>query len=158
MKLSKQYPLDQLRIAHEELNRQRDAVARRHDSIRTRAAVLVGAAAIGQAFITQHASVWGWASGLLALLAAVLGVLALLVKSVGEDVLVEELRNNAVAGADVYSVEWQLVDDKIKAHRFDENALNLKRLLVLWGFTILVVSWIAGILTIGLGGYSAAHG
>jgi len=146
-----EYPHEQLRLVHDELNRQRSAVTGRHDSMRTRAAILIGGAGVGLTFLANFHSVWlAWTSGILAIVAAGAGVIALLVQGVGDDVIVRKLRDNSLV-VDTYSAEWQLVEDKLVALEFDESSLNVKRLAVQFGFALLVLSWIAGVATITLG-------
>lgn len=150
MPMEHEYPAEQLRLVHDEINRQILSASSKHKAMRDRASILVGAAAIGVAF---YASPLGNLLGLFAAAFSVTGaVFGLWVMSPtkGPDVIARRLRFNSLGAPDLYGAEYQLVDDKIRALEFDQDSLEKKRKRIFAGFLFLGVSWILVIIAVAL--------
>ena len=145
-----QYPAEQLRLVHDELNRQVLSASSKHQGMRDRANILPGAAAIGVAFYASHlGSLMGLIVAIFSVAAALFGLWTLR-PTKGLDVIMRDLRLNSLGAPDLYSAEYQLVDDKIKALESYEVSLDKKAKQISAGFLFLVVSWIFVILGLAI--------
>lgn len=164
-------PTAQLRLVHEELNRQRELTHKRHDAMRTRAIFLAGAAtaALGaqapkiQSAVKETYGVLRHLPGLpeyrelvhvslpavftvLAILAALVsgwcGLRCLRVERGGEINATLLARNALTEGVSEYAVEWALVGDKLAVHDQDNERLEGLRRWFHFGGILLAVSWL----------------
>ncbi len=164
-------PLQQLELVHTELNRQRDATVDKHRTMYQRSSLLIGAATLvtgvqaariptaisAMRALLSGTSLWEivhTASALslavlatvLALVAAILGIRAIMVETGGE-IDIEKLAQNVLGPpADIYTAEWSLVRDKIGVHLGDMRRLEGRRKLFTRGASFLVISWVIAIL------------
>jgi hypothetical protein len=144
-------PLEQLRLVHDELNRQREYVANRHKSMQDRATVLIGAAGVSLGIQVANLPHWIlWVVLLPSIASATLGAISIR-GTRSPEIDVALLRAN-VLGIDIYSAEYALVTDKIQAHDFEVVALESRRRLVIAGFGFLAASWIETIVVLALNG------
>lgn len=164
-------PSAQLRLVHDELNRQRDLTHKRHDAMRTRAIFLAGTAAAVLAaqssrvqtstLVMYHVAtgrlsitpVLTWAPAAFTLLAVVSALTAAcyglicLRAEYGPEINATLFAQNALeVGVDAYAAEWALVGDKLAVHNDDNQRLEQLRKKFHRGGTYLVVSWILVIL------------
>jgi hypothetical protein len=162
-------PLAQLGLIHAELNRQRDATADKHRTMYQRSSLLIGAATLvtgvqaariptaiallrtaltrGEFSVQYFAALtFAVAATVLALVSAIQGIRAIMVETGGE-IDIEKLAANSLGSlADIYTVEWSLVRDKLGVHIGDMRRLEGRRRLFTRGAQVLVVSWILAIL------------
>ena len=166
-------PLEQLTLVHEELNRQRDSTADKHRTMYQRASLLIGGATLVtgvqaarfpmainaiensvhkhgwctfDAFHTVAALVFAIGATIFALIAAIQGIRAIMVET-GLEIDVAKFGANLLEGpSDLYTGLWSLVRDKLEVHAGDMLRLESRRLLFTRGATMLVVSWSLAIL------------
>lgn len=164
-----QYPREQLKIVHAEVDKQRERLRGKHDSMFSRASLVVGAgsaaiavqgtrlpAAFGVAMKFSNGDhftwlgLWAWLSFVLAIgtvlagfWSASQGVRSLSIER-GSEVDVEAFRRKAL-GADAYSAEWALVRDKIEVHKEDYARLVKRSGLVSSALTWVVAAWALGL-------------
>ncbi|MCH6470705.1 hypothetical protein [Sinomonas terrae] len=167
-------PSAQLRLVHDELNRQRDLTHKRHDSMRTRAIFLAGTAAAvlaaqssrlqNSTLVMYHLTVGrlsitpilAWAPAAFTLLAVASALVAAcyglvcLRAEYGPEINATLFAQNALeVGVDAYAAEWALVGDKLAVHNDDNQRLEQLRKKFHRGGTYLVVSWVLVILQFG---------
>lgn len=131
--------LFQLRLIHQELNRQRESHARRSESINARAAIVIGSATIASGLQSVGVANW-WA--LIAIgataVAAALGIVATFPR-VGKDVDPLRLRNELYV-LEPEAAELFLIDHKNLVHHQDENSLVRRGRFLRAGYVLLGVS------------------
>ena len=165
--------LDQLRVVHAELNRQRDATSIKHQTMYQRAGLLIGAASVvtgvqsaripgairrlvGQAQVSYEwnaeitLSVAALGLAILAcaaaITAAIYGMRTLWAER-GSEIDVEKFAVNALESSpDLYATEWSLLADKLGVHVEDNKRLEAKLAHFSDGAKVLVVAWIIAIL------------
>ena len=164
--------LRQLRVVHDELNRQRDATAAKHATMYQRATLLIGAATVVTGVqsarlplaiqrLVAHAAAettvtpeiaLNIASLALALIAAGAGVASAIggIRTLwverGSEIDVEKFAVNVLnAQPNLYATEWSLLADKLGVHAEDNRRLEAKRKTFMVGASLLVVAWIAAI-------------
>jgi hypothetical protein len=143
------YSYEQLRLFHNELDRQRDASARRLSNMHTRAAILVASSGVlGTIQSVTQATSWAYIPVLISLSAAILGVIAMR-PTKGPDA---DARKNldAVLKADPYSAEHYIVRQNQRGLEDDMRGLDSLRKVILCGYSLLVFSWIAMLAVIAL--------
>ncbi|WP_442542585.1 hypothetical protein ACSBOX_11580 [Arthrobacter sp. KN11-1C] len=135
-------PVDQLKLVHAEVDRQRAAVTQRLASMHTRGAILVTASGV---FSTVQANTWvsGWQFiGIgLSVIAAVFGLLAMRPTS-GLDAFAGKSFEDRL-WADTYSVEYSIVTDSITGLSNDMELVAKTANIVVIGYAILAVAWLA---------------
>lgn len=137
-------PTEQLRIIHDELNRQRDIVDRRFANMYTRASILVVAAGVTPGVnALVRPEVWQLLSGVFAVVAAGYGLWIL--KPITD--LDAVIAGHVVSYLEKkpYTVEWQIVKDNESALRADLIRLAKAGANVEIGYIFLVISWIVSI-------------
>jgi hypothetical protein len=139
-------PLEQLRVIHGELDKQRALQTARESALQTRLALLVGGAGLGMTLMARApVGLLSILAGVLALTAAAVGVITMVaLKTKGDEVAPAKLRAqlHLPETPDVYSLEHRLTQDKIAAHQDDQARLRVKSHACQIGFGLLVLSWL----------------
>jgi hypothetical protein len=135
----------QLASLSAELDRQRQSFTSRQSAMYSRAAILVGSASIASGIQSAgHSDPWAALGVFASLLAALLGVVALWVRT-GPEPDMGKFRDKLYELAPG-AMELTLFDAKLDAHGLDEASLTRRRRLVNLGFTALSLA----ILFVGL--------
>ena len=165
--------LDQLRVIHAELNRQRDSTANKHQTMYQRAALIIGAASIVTGVqsariptairrLAEHAGestdltpticldiaalLFAICACVAAIAAAIFGIRTLWAER-GSEIDVNKLAVNALGSSpDLYATEWSLLADKLAVHAEDNKRLEQKLVHFSLGAKLLVLAWIIAIL------------
>jgi hypothetical protein len=142
-------PIDQLKLVHAEVDRQRTAINQRMGNMHTRAAILVTASGV---YSTVQANNWvsGWQLiGIsLSIVAAVIGLWSMR-PSPGTDANATlSFRERLIA--DPYSTEYSIVEDSMDGLVDDLDRIEKAARLIVWGYGILVLAWLAMPVTVGL--------
>lgn len=137
-------PTEQLRIIHDELNRQRDIVDRRFANMYTRASILVVAAGVAPGVSSLvKPDAWQLLSGVFAVVAAGFGLW--IMKPIKDLDAVIAGHVASYLEKKPYTVEWQIVKDNESALRADLIRLTTAGANVEVGYILLVISWIVSI-------------
>lgn len=117
--------------------------------MQSRAAVLIAGATIFTGlWVSKGRTVPNLLSVVFALVAAIAGVISIRA-TVGDEVILEKARDALLApDTDIYSAEFGLVMDKIKAHEFDTKALEDRRKVINFGLVLLLASWLTSVVSI----------
>ncbi|NUU30948.1 hypothetical protein [Arthrobacter sp. C9C5] len=141
--------MEQLRLVHAEVVRQRATVLQRTGNMHTRAAILVTASGV---FSTVQANNWvtGWQfiSITLSVVAAVIGLWAMRPSS-GVDANATLYFQERLA-ADPYSTEHSIVTDSMEGLSDDLQRIERAAKLIVAGYGILALAWLAMPITVGL--------
>lgn len=141
--------MDQLKLIHAEVDRQRSSVLQRFTSMQTRAAILVTASGV---FSTVQASNWvtGWQAISIALsvAAAVIGLWSMR-PSTGVDANATLFFQERL-DADPYSTEYSIVRDSMEGLSDDLERIERSANWIVMGYAILALAWLAMPITVGL--------
>ncbi|MEV8132890.1 hypothetical protein AB0O54_17300 [Pseudarthrobacter oxydans] len=142
-------PIEQLKLVHAEVDRQRTAINQRMGNMHTRAAILVTASGV---YSTVQANNWvsGWQfiSISLSIVAAVIGLWSMR-PSPGTDANATlSFKERLIA--DPYSTEYSIVEDSMDGLVDDLDRIEKAARLIVWGYGILVLAWLAMPVTVGL--------
>lgn len=132
------YPVEQLKILHAEVDRQRDTNARRFANMHTRAAILIGAS--GVLGTLQVGVGWKSAAVIVSLVAAGHGLWALR-PTKGRDADATKNTNQFLT-KEPYAAEHRIVMDNIQGLSVDMSALESVRTVVARGYIFLVSGWV----------------
>jgi hypothetical protein len=130
--------LFQLRLIHDELNRRRESLARRSESVNARAAVVIGLQA------TSDPNWWGLVAIGATALAAALAILATFPRF-GNEIDVLKLRDEVYV-LEPASAELFLIDHKNAVHSSDEDRLMAQGRLLRASYILLGLSVAASFL------------
>lgn len=141
-----EYPREQLKLFHAELDRQRDVVARRLGNMHTRAAILIGASGVlGTLQASAKVTNWSYVSVSASLLAALLGLWAMR-PTKGDDADARKNLEKSLS-SHPYSVEHYIVRHSQAGLAVDMAMLDSNRRVLTVGFVVLIVSWGATFVT-----------
>lgn len=133
--------VEQLKILHEELNRQRDTNAVRFSNMYLRASILIGATGVQSGIdFSKNRSQWQILSGIIYLLAASCGFWVMRPVK-GRDGVLNQDRIKKWLEAPPYSVEYQIVMDNSEALKEDMKRLDCAGITLRIGYALLVCSW-----------------
>jgi hypothetical protein len=136
-----------LRLAHAEIERDRESYARRLQAIDSRAGVLVAASAIATGVrAAVPGNGWGIVAVIAALVAAILGVVALM-PAKNPVLKPEEYRRRLLSGTEAEGLLY-LLDHKVYLQASSERRLTAKSRLLQVGFAFLVSSIACSLLTL----------
>jgi hypothetical protein len=142
-------PVDQLKLVHAEVDRQRTAINARLGNMHTRAAILVTASGV---YSTVQANNWttGWQfiGIVLSIAAAVIGLLSMRPSKGTDANATLSFRERLMA--DSYSTEYSIVEDSMDGLRDDLARIEKAAKLIVWGYGILVLAWLAMPVTVAL--------
>jgi hypothetical protein len=135
---------DKIRLVHDEVNRQRLALAVRRSNLQTRATVIIGGAGVGLTILGKDNGGWAaWTATGLAVAAAILGVLALeVVNRKGKELGMKAMMEATLSAASAYLAEHRIVYDKIEAHEDDLAGYARRNHMVSAGWAVLAASWV----------------
>lgn len=138
----KEKPLEQAKLLNAEVTRQLAAVAQKRSSMHTRAAILVAASGVLTSFRTEDwNSGWQMISVVIALAAAVLGLLVMRPRRQGE--ANATLAFDERLEASVYSTAHSIVRDNITELKNLRARNEEMAHFVGWGYVLLVLAWMA---------------
>jgi hypothetical protein len=136
------YPTEQLELIHDEVDRQRSAIAARRTGMHTRSAVLVTAAGIlASVQTTSWVSGWQVVSIGLFIVAAVLGLVAMRPMT-GEESHPETLFSQSL-GMHPYSIEHRIVKDNIGALNSELSMMKRITRTLRIGYIVLGLAWVS---------------
>ena len=134
-------PFEQLKILHEELNRQRDTNASRFSNMYLRASILIGASGVQSGIdFSKTRSHWQILSGSIYLGAAACGFWVMRPVKGLDGVITKKIK--AWLDADPYSVEYRIVFDNAEGLEGDLKRLKATAKTLRIGYALLVSSWI----------------
>ncbi|MET4003870.1 membrane protein implicated in regulation of membrane protease activity [Arthrobacter sp. UYCu511] len=135
------YPVEQLKLLHTEIDRQRSMLAQRLANLHTRAAILVTASGIlSTLIIANWASYWQFIGVVIGAIAAVIGLWAMKPRRGPEARATQRFIERL--GADPFSTEYSIVDDNRVALEDDYDRVESTGSLVTRGYVVLVVAWL----------------
>jgi len=142
-------PVEQLKLVHGEVDRQRVAINQRMGNMHTRAAILVTASGV---YSTVQASDWasGWQFiGIsLSIVAACIGLWSMRPSSGIDANATLAFRERLMA--EPYSTEYSIVIDSMDGLKDDLDRIEKSAKLIVAGYGILVLAWLAMPVTVGL--------
>ena len=134
-------PFEQLKIIHEELNRQRDTNASRFANMYLRASILIGASGVQSGIdFSKTRSHWQILSGFIYLAAAACGFWVMRPVKGRDGVITQRIKS--WLDADPYSVEYRIVFDNAEGLEDDLKRLKATAKNLRIGYALLLCSWI----------------
>lgn len=138
-------PVEQLKLLHVEIDRQRSMLAQRLANLHTRAAILVTAAGILSTLVAANwSSLWQIVSVGNGVVAAAIGLWAMKPRSGVEANATISFRDRLLA--DTYSTEFSIVVDNRDALDDDFKRVESTGNLVITGYVVLVFAWLSTLL------------
>lgn len=138
-------PVEQLKLIHAEVDRQRAVMSQRRSNMFTRATILVAASGVLTSVLALNwASPWQFISAAISIMAAGFGVWAMWPRTVIDSDAT--LNFKARLEADPYSTEYSIVSDNMDA--LASNMASIEKLgqVVSRGYAVLVLSWLVTLL------------
>ncbi|MCH6470691.1 hypothetical protein [Sinomonas terrae] len=137
-----EYPEDQMKLIHDEVNRARLATVSRISGFYTRATILVSASGIYTALqATKHVDVLGIAGIALFLAAALIGISALWPRSHRPEADIAASVDALLAGPSRYRVQEAIMHANREALIDDMQLAEKIGKRVRWGYAVLVLAW-----------------
>jgi hypothetical protein len=135
-------PFDQLKLLHQEVDRELGALSQRRSGMHTRATILVAASGVlATVQTTSWDSLWQLVGVFLSLVAAGFGLLVL--RPWPGVVASATLHVKERLNADPYSTEYSIVMDNILTLEDGRKRTERLALWLVQGFLVLVLAWVA---------------
>lgn len=142
-------PVEQLKLVHAEVDRQRAAINQRMGNMHTRAAILVTASGVyGTVQANNWVSGWQFVGIILSIVAACIGLWSMR-PSPGIDANATLAFKERLM-AEPYSTEYSIVIDSMEGLTDDLDRIEKAAKLIVVGYGILVLAWLAMPVTVGL--------